>query len=406
MEDERLPGFATLAVHAGVRAAAPPQARRVPPEDGGPAALAGAFGGLPLRADDPAVAALEEKIAALEGGTAALCTASGNAALSLMFHALLRPGDEFIAARALNDDTAAQFRDAFPRFGWAVQWADADDRQSFEKAVSPRTKAIFVESIAQNGIVADLAAAASVARRARVPLIADNSLATPYLCRPVEHGADLVLYTRTSYLGGVGEVSGGAIVDGGTFDWSEERRYPVLSEPLAERGNIVLCETFGNGAFAMACRALGLGGVGAEMSPAAAERILAGIETLALRMQRHSDNARAVAAWLSGSDRVRWVSYPGLPGDRHHNLARKYLPNGAGPVVSFAVESDAAAETTVARLKLASPAAAPGGARSGVRRVTADAARRGGAGAVLRLFLGIEDRDDIVADLEDALAGI
>ncbi len=394
MQEDRLPGFATLAVHAGMRPESLPQAPA-----GGAVPFVDAFGGIPLRADSPAVAALEEKVATLEGGTAAISTASADAALSLVFHALLRPGDEFIAARPLNDDTAAQFRDAFPRFGWAVQWADVDDRESFEKAVSPRTKAIFVESIGEAGAVADIAAVAAVARRARVPLVVDNSLATPFLCRPFDHGADIVVHTRAAFLGGSSDIAGGVMVDGGEFDWSEERRYPLLSEPLAERGNIVLCETFGNVAFAIACRVLSLGGIGAEMLPSTAERLLSGIETLPLRLQRHSDNARAVSAWLSAREDVRWVSYPGLPGDRYHNLSRQYQPNGAGPMVSFAVDGEAA-DSLLSDLKLISIAAPPGGTRSSIRRIEKPA----GATAVFRLFAGIEDRDDIVADLEQALA--
>jgi O-acetylhomoserine (thiol)-lyase len=389
MQDDRLPGFATLAVHAGERMK--PVAQALGRVD--------AFGGIPLEADSRAVAALEEKIAALECASAAVCTASANAALSLLFHALLRPGDEFIAARPLSDDTAAQFRDAFPRFGWAVQWADVDDRESFEKAVSPRTKAIFTESTGEAGTVADIAAIASVARRARVPMVVENSFATPYLCRPFDHSADIVIHTCAALLGGSGDIAGGAIVDGGEFDWSEERRYPLLSEPLAERGNIVLCETFGNVAFAMACRVLSLAGVGAEMMPSTAERVLSGIETLPLRMQRHSDNARAVAAWLSGHEGVRWVSYPGLPGDRYHNLSRQYQPNGAGPTVSFAVDGEAA-DPLLSHLKLISTTAFIGGTRSSIRR----AERTAGAAAAFRLCVGIEDRDDIVADLEQALA--
>lgn len=392
MDDARLPGFATQAVHAGAR----PE-----PRSGSVDAATSRemFGGIPLRADSPVVAALEERVATLEGGSAAICTGSANAALSLVFHALLRPGDEFIAARGIADDIAVQFREAFPRFGWAVQWADGDERQSFEKAVSPRTKAIFLESSSEAGSVADIAAAAAVARRARVPLVIDNSLATPFLCRPFEHGADVVLHTRTALLGGASDIGGGVIVDGGSFDWSEERRYPLLSEPLAERGNIVLSETFGNVAFIMACRALGLGGIGAEMLPSTAERILSGIETLALRMQRHSDNARAVAAWLSGRDGVRWTSYPGLPGDRYHNLSRQYQPNGAGPVVSLALDA-ARADAFLSGLTLVSVTGPSGGTRSSVRRVEKPA----GEAAVFRLFVGIEDRDDIVADLDQALA--
>jgi O-acetylhomoserine (thiol)-lyase len=393
MQDDQPPGFATLAVHAGVRRES---AVHVPAS--GPSRALEAFGGIPLQADSPAVAAFEEKIAALEGGSAAICTASANATLSLVFHALLRPGDEFIAARPLNDDIAVQFRDAFPRFGWGVHWADADDRSSFEKAVSPRTKAIFVESAGEAGAVADLVAVAGVARRARVPLVVDNSLATAFLCRPLEDGADIVVYTRTAFLGGSGDIAGGVVVDGGEFDWSEERQYPLLSEPLAERGNVVLCETFGNAAFAMACRVLNLGGVGAEMLPSTAERILSGIETLPLRMQRHTENARAVAAWLSGMEGVRWVSYPGLPGDRHHNLSRRYQPNGAGPIVCFAIDGDAS-DARLSGLRLISTQTAQGGTRSTIRRVE----KAPGGAMVFRLFVGIEDRDDIVADLERVL---
>jgi O-acetylhomoserine (thiol)-lyase len=395
MQEDRLPGFATLAVHAGVRPEAEPRGRSAHT-----VTTLDAFGGIPLRADSPAVAALEEKIAAIEGGTAAVCVPSANAALALVFHALLQPGDEFIAARPLADDVAAQFRDAFPRFGWAAQWADLDDRQSVENAISPRTKAIFVESAAEAGAVADLAAIASVAHRARVPLVVDNSLATAYLCRPLDH-ADIVIHTRAALLGGTADIAGGAIVDGGAFDWSEERRYPLLSEPLAERGNIVLCETFGNVAFAMACRVLGLGGIGAEMLPSTAERILSGIETLPLRMQRHSDNARAIAAWLAGREGVRWVSYPGLPGDRYHNLSRQYQPNGAGPIVNFAVDGEAA-EIAMSRLQLISPMAAAGGTRSGMRRLGSTS--RASSAVVVRIWVGIEDRDDLVADLEQAFA--
>ena len=237
---------------------------------------------------------LEERVAALEGGTAGLAVASGHAAQVLVFHTLMKPGDEFVAAKKLYGGSINQFNHSFKKFGWNVVWADPDDIRTFERAVTPKTKAIFIESIANpGGVITDIAAISNIARRAGVPLIVDNTLATPYLCRPIEHGADIVVHSLTKFLGGHGNSIGGIIVDAGTFNWSREGRYPMLSEPRPEYHGIVLHETFGNFAFAIACRVLGLRDLGPALSPFNAFLILTGIETLPLRMQKHCDNAQS-----------------------------------------------------------------------------------------------------------------
>src|SRR6059058_1623189 len=339
---DRTPGFATLAIHAGAQPDPTTGARATPIyqttsfvfEDVDHAAsLFGlqAFGNIYTRIGNPTTDVLEERIAALEGGTAALAVASGHAAQVVVLQQLLMPGDEFVAARKLYGGSINQFTHAFKSFGWNVVWADPDDITSFERAVTPKTKAIFIESIANpGGVITDIEAIAAIARRAGVPLIVDNTLATPYLCRPFEHGADIVIHSLTKFLGGHGNSIGGLIVDGGTFNWSREGRYPMLSKPRPEYQGIVLHETFGNFAFAIACRVLGLRDMGPALSPFNAFLILTGTETLPLRMQKHCDNAKAVAEYLAGHPAVAAVNYAGLASDRYHQLARKYAPKGAG----------------------------------------------------------------------------
>jgi len=298
-----------------------------------------------------------------------------------------------------------------------VKWADIDDIASFERAVSPKTKAIFIESIANpGGVVTDIEAVAAVAKRAGVPLIVDNTLATPYLCRPFEFGADIVVHSLTKFIGGHGNSIGGMIVDGGRFNWMASKRYPLLSEPRPEYNNMVLGETFGNFAFAIACRVLGLRDIGPAISPFNSFLILTGAETLPLRMQKHSDNAKAVAEHLSKHPKVTWVSYAGLPGDRYHKLAQKYCPKGAGAVLTFGVEGGAEAGIKlVSTVKLFSHLANIGDTRSLIihpwstthSQLTPEQRRVAGAGEdVVRLSVGIEDVGDIIADLDQALAAI
>ena len=285
---------------------------------------------------------------------------------------------------------------------------------SFERGVSAKTKAIFVESIANpGGVITDIEAVAAVARKAGVPLIVDNTLATPYLWRPLEHGADIVVHSLTKFLGGHGNSIGGLIVDGGTFNWSRAGRYPMLSEPRPEYHGIVLHETFGNFAFAIACRVLALRDIGPALSPFNAFLILTGIETLPLRMQRHCDNTKAVAEWLSGRAEIAWVSYPGLAGDRYHDLARKYVPKGAGAVFTFGLKGGYdAGVRLVSNVKMFSHLANIGDTRSLIihpastthRQLSDEQKIQAGAGPdVVRLSIGIEDTEDIIADLEQGL---
>src|SRR5438874_1890951 len=276
---DRTPGFATLAIHAGAQPDPTTGARATPIyqttsfvfEDVDHAAsLFGlqTFGNIYTRIGNPTNAVLEERVAALEGGTAGLAVASGHAAQVVALHCLMTPGDELVAAKKLYGGSINQFNHAFKNFGWNVVWAEPDDIATFERAVSPKTKAIFVESIANpGGVITDIEAIGKIAKSAGVPLIVDNTLATPYLCRPIEYGADIVVHSLTKFLGGHGNSIGGVIVDGGTFNWSREKRYPMLSESRPEYHGIVLHETFGNFAFAIACRVLALRDLGPALSP-------------------------------------------------------------------------------------------------------------------------------------------
>jgi O-acetylhomoserine (thiol)-lyase len=426
MTDERSPGFATLAIHAGAQPDPTTGARATPiyqttsfvfDDVDHAAALFGlqTFGNIYTRIGNPTNAVLEERVAALEGGTAGLAVASGHAAEFLVMHALMQPGDEFVASKKLYGGSINQFNHSYKNFGWNVVWADPDDLTTFERAITPKTKAIFIESIANpGGVIVDIAAVAAIAKRAGVPLIVDNTMATPYLCRPIEHGADVIVHSATKFLGGHGNSIGGVIVDCGTFNWSRDGRYPMLSEPRPEYQGIVLHETFGNFAFAIACRVLGLRDLGPALSPFNAFMILTGIETLPLRMQRHCENAQAVAEYLSDHPKIDWVSYPGLPGDRYHNLARRYVPKGAGAVFTFGLKGGyEAGIKLVSQVQLFSHLANIGDTRSLIihpastthRQLTDAQKTVSGAGPdVVRISVGLEDKDDIIGDLEQALA--
>jgi O-acetylhomoserine (thiol)-lyase len=422
---ERVPGFATLSIHAGARPDPTTGARATPiyqttsyvfDDVDHAAALFGlqTFGNIYTRIGNPTCAVLEERVAALEGGTAGVAVASGHAAQVLVMHALMRPGDEFIASKKLYGGSINQFNHAFKNFGWNVVWADPDDIASFERAVSSKTRAIFIESIANpGGVITDIEAVAQIAHKAGVPLIVDNTLATPYFCRPIDFGADIVVHSLTKFLGGHGNSIGGIIVDAGTFNWSRDRKYPMLCEPRPEYHGIILHETFGNFAFAIACRVLGLRDMGPALSPFNAFLILTGIETLPLRMQRHSDNAIAVAEWLSRHPKVAWVSCPGLPGDKYYKLAQKYVPRGIGAVFTFGLKGGyEAGVKVVSNVKLFSHLANIGDTRSLIihpasttHRQLSDAQKiEAGAGPdVVRLSIGLEAKEDIIADLEQAL---
>jgi O-acetylhomoserine (thiol)-lyase len=420
------PGFNTLAIHAGAAPDAATGARATPiyqttsfvfDDVDHAASLFGlqAFGNIYSRIGNPTNAVLEERVAALEGGTAALAVASGHAAEFLTFHALLQPGDEFLASKKLYGGSINQFNHSYKNFGWNVIWGDPDDIEGFAAAVTPRTKAIFVESIANpGGVITDIAAVSTIAKKHNIPLIVDNTMASPYLIRPFEHGADIVVHSATKFLGGHGNSIGGLIVDGGRFKWVGDDRYPMLSKPRPEYGGMVLGETFGDFAFAIATRVLGLRDLGPALSPFNAFMLLMGIETLPLRMQRHCDNALRVAQHLVAHQDVAWVSYPGLPGDRYNGLAKRYTPKGSGAVFTFGLKGGyEAGVKLVSNLKLFSHLANIGDTRSLVihpastthRQLTdAQRAQSGAGSEVVRLSIGIEDVEDIIADLDQALA--
>ncbi|NRG18442.1 O-acetylhomoserine aminocarboxypropyltransferase [Rhizobiales bacterium] len=425
---DRIPGFSTLAIHAGTQPD-PSTGARVTPiyqttsfvfdDVDHAASLFGlqAFGNIYTRITNPTTAALEERVAALEGGTAALAVASGHAAQLLVFHAMLRPGDNIVAGNKLYGGSINQLNHSFKSFGWEVKWTEATDPQSFADKIDENTRAIFIESLANpGGVVTDIEAISAIARERGIPLVVDNTLASPYLCRPIEHGADIVVHSLTKFMGGHGNSMGGVIVDGGTFDWSASGNYPMLSEPRPEYSGMVLHETFGNFAFAIACRVLGLRDLGPAISPMNSFLILTGIETLPLRMQRHCDSARKVAEYLSTHDKVEWVSYAGLEGDPYHSLQQKYMPKGGGAVLTFGVKGGYdAGVTLVSNVELHSHLANIGDTRSLIihpastthRQLTDEQKTAAGAGPdVVRLSVGLEDVEDIIADLEQALAAV
>jgi O-acetylhomoserine (thiol)-lyase len=419
------PGFETLAIHAG---AAPDSATgaRITPiyqttafvfndvQHASDLFALRAFGNIYTRIMNPTQSVLEAKVAALEGGTAALAVASGHAAQLLVFHAMMQPGDEFVAARQLYGGSINQFNHSFKSFGWNVVWADSEDISSFEKAITPKTKAIFIESICNpGGRFTDIDAVAKIAKKAGIPLIVDNTLATPYLCNPIKHGANIVLHSLTKFMGGHGNSMGGVLVDAGNFDWSASGRYPLLSEPNDSYHGMKLHETFGGIAFAIACRVLGLRDLGPAIAPLNSFLILTGMETLALRMRKHCDNTLEVATWLSKHPKVAWVNYAGLPGDKHHALQLKYSPKGAGAVFTFGLKGgyDAGVKL-VSDVKLFSHLANIGDTRSLIihpsstthSQLTKEQQVKAGAGPdVVRLSVGIEDAKDIIADLEQGL---
>jgi O-acetylhomoserine (thiol)-lyase len=372
------------------------------------------FGNIYSRIMNPTNAVLEERVAALENGRAALSCGSGHAAQLLALHTLMGPGDNIVAARQLYGGSINQFSHGFAKFDWHVSWADAKNPDSFKPVINDRTKAIFVESIANpGGIITDIEKVAKIAHDAGVPLIVDNTLASPYLIRPIEWGADIIVHSATKFLGGHGNSMAGVIVDSGKFDWGSGK-FPSLSEPCPSYHGMKLWETFGDMAFAIACRVLGLRDLGPSLSPMNAFLVQTGIETLPLRMQRHCDNALTVAKWLKANPKVSWVNYAGLEDNDCYALHKKYCPKGAGSVFTFGLKGGYEAGLKLVNgVKLFSHLANIGDTRSLIIHPAStthrqlsdeDRAKAGAGNDVVRLSIGIEDTADIIADLEQALA--
>ena len=417
--------FSTMAIHAGA-APDPTTGARVTPiyqttsyvfddsEHAGSLFGLQAFGNIYTRITNPTTGALEARVAALEGGSAALAVASGHAAQLLVFHTLMEAGDEFVASKKLYGGSINQFGQSFKSFDWRVKWAEGMSPADFEAQITPKTKAIFLESLANpTGVIADIKGIAEVARRHHIPLIVDNTMATPYLCNPIALGANIVVHSLTKFLCGHGNSVGGVLVDGGNFDWLKDGKFPKLSTPREEYNGLVIGETFGTMALAIAARVLGLRDLGPAIAPMNAFLILTGIETLALRMQKHCDNALSVAKYLEAHEKVSWVSYSGLQSSDNYALKQQYLPKGAGAVFTFGLKDgyDAGVKL-VSDLKLFSHVANIGDTRSLVihpastthRQLSDEQKIAAGAGPdTVRLSVGIEDAADIIADLRQAL---
>ncbi len=426
MSDSAKFRFATRAIHAGASPDPATGARGTPihqstafvfDDADHAAALFGLerMGFIYSRLTNPTVSVFQERVASLEGGVGATCTASGHAAQLLALFALMSSGDEFVASDKLYGGSITQFGHSFKRFGWKVVFVDPTDPENFRRAITAKTKAIFTESLANpGGIVCDIAAIAAIAHAAGVPCIVDNTLPSPVLCRPFEHGADIVVHSTTKYISGHGNAMGGAIVDSGNFDWSQNDKFPELVESCDAYHGLKFYEQFGSMAYTLFCHAVGLRDLGPSMSPMNAYLSLTGAETLPLRMRKHADNALQVAKWLRAHPRVAWVSYAGLPESEFYSLAQKYCPDGAGSVFTFGVGGGyEMGLKVVGNCKLLSHLANIGDTRSLIihpastthRQLTAPQRLAAGAGDdVVRLSIGLEDVADIIDDLEQALA--
>ena len=419
-------GFETRMVHAGSQPEPVTGARQTPifqntsyvfhdADDAASLFNLQSFGFIYSRLTNPTVAVLEERIASLEGGRGTTCTASGHSAQLLVFFAIMEPGDRFVASNRLYGGSVTQFGKTFRKFGWECDFADFDDPAAIRAAIGPKTKAIFCESLANpGGVVTDLEAVAAVAKEAGLPLIVDNTMATPFLCRPIEWGADIVLHSTTKFLSGNGTSMGGAMVDSGLFDWSAVAdRFPGLASPEPAYHGLNFYESFGDMALTVHGHAIGLRDLGPTMAPMNAFQTILGIESLAMRMRRHCENAMQVAEFLDGHERVAWVRYAGLPASPYHALGAKYLEHGFGSVFTFGVKGGYEAGLRVVEgCELFSHLANIGDARSLIlhpastthRQLTPEQRETAGAGDdVIRLSVGVETPEDLIRDLDRAL---
>ena len=418
-------GFDTLQVHAGARPDPATGARQTPiyqttayvfRDADHAAALFNLqeVGYIYSRLTNPTVAVLQERVATLEGGQGAVCCSSGHAAQIMALFPLMGPGRNVVASTRLYGGTVTQFSQTIKRFGWSAKFVDFDDTDAVAAAIDDDTRAVFCESIANpGGYITDLDAISAIAQQAGVPLIVDNTSATPYLCRPIEHGATLVVHSATKYLTGNGTVTGGVVVDSGTFDWSASDKFPSLSAPEPAYHGLKFHETFGPLAFTFHSIAIGLRDLGMTMNPQAAHYTLMGIETLSLRMERHCANAVKVAEWLENDPRIDKVTYAGLPSSPYHGRVAQICPKGAGGLFTFAVKGGyEACIKLVDSLEIFSHVANLGDTRSLIihsastthRQLTPEQQEAAGAGPnMVRVSIGIEDADDLIADLDQAL---
>ncbi|MBQ4826819.1 O-acetylhomoserine aminocarboxypropyltransferase/cysteine synthase [Leisingera sp. HS039] len=426
MTDAPTYGFDTLQIHAGAKPDPATGARQTPIYQSTAYVFRDAehaaalfnlqeVGFIYSRLTNPTVAVLQERLATLEGGVGAVCCSSGHAAQIMALFPLMAPGCNVVASTRLYGGTITQFSQTIKRFGWSAKFVDTDDLDAVSAAIDENTRAVFCESIANpGGYVTDIRALADITDGAGIPLIVDNTSATPYLCKPVDHGATLVVHSTTKYLTGNGTVTGGCVVDSGNFDWSANDKFPSLSAPEDAYHGLKFHETFGPLAFTFHSIAIGLRDLGMTMNPQGAHYTLMGVETLSLRMQKHCENAEKIAAWLENDSRVDYVTYAGLPSSPYYERAQACYPKGTGGLFTFAVKGGYEACTKlVDALEIFSHVANLGDTRSLIihsastthRQLSPEQQEAAGAGPnVVRISIGIEDADDLIRDLDQALA--
>ncbi len=426
MTDAAKYGFTTKQLHAGAAPDPATGARNTPiyqstayvfksPEHAANLFALKEVGYIYSRLTNPTVGALQERIAALEGGAGAVCCSSGHAAQILALFPLMGPGKNIVASTRLYGGTLTQFSQTIKRFGWSAKFVDFDDTQAVADAIDDDTRAVFCESIANpGGYITDLDAISAVSDKAGIPLIVDNTTATPYLCNPIDHGATLVVHSTTKYLTGNGSVTGGCVVDSGKFDWMASDKFPSLSQPEPAYHGLVFAEALGPMAFTFHGIAIGLRDLGMTMNPQGAHYTLMGIETLSLRMREHVKNAQIISAWLENHDAVEAVTYAGLPSSPYHSRVAKICPKGAGGLFTVQLKGghDACVKL-IENLELFSHVANLGDAKSLIihpastthsQLSDAEKIAAGAAPNLVRISIGIEDSDDLIADLEQALS--
>ena len=425
MPTPKPPAFETLSLHAGQHPDPVTGSRAVPihqttsfvfQDTDHAAALFNLerAGHIYTRISNPTIAVLEERLAALENGVGAVCTASGMAALHLAIATILNAGDHIVASSSLYGGTINLLAHTLPRFGITTTFVKPRDLDAFKAAIKPNTKLVIGETIGNPGLeVLDIPAVADIAHAAKIPLLIDNTFATPYLSRPIDLGADLVMNSTTKWIGGHGIAIGGVLVDGGRFDWRASGKFPQLTEPYAGYHGIVFDEQFGTAAFIMRARTEGLRDFGACLSPTNAFHLLQGIETLGIRMERHVANTTAVLTALTANKAVDWVLHPALENHPDHALAKTLLPRGAGSIISFGIKGGRpAGRKFIEALKLTSHLANVGDAKTLVihpastthQQMDAEQLKAAGIGEeLIRLSVGIEAAQDIIDDLAQAL---
>lgn len=418
-------GFDTLCLHAGQIPDAATGSRAVPiyqttsyvfdsPEEAASLFNLQTFGNVYSRISNPTVAVFEERMAALEGGRAAVATGSGMAAQMIALLNICEAGDEIVAARTLYGGTHTQLDVNFRKLGIDTVFVDPDTPENFARAITPKTKAIYAETLGNPSLnVLDLEAVAQIANAAGLPLFIDNTFASPYLCRPFEWGAAISVHSATKFIGGHGTTMGGVIVESGKFPW-DNGRFPTMTEPSPGYHGVRFFETFGDFGFTMKCRMEGMRTFGPVLSPFNAFQLLQGLETLPLRMDRHCSSALAVARHLESHPKVAWVNYPGLESSHYHALAQKYLPRGAGAVLSFGIKGGAAAgQKFIDSVEFLSHLANIGDAKTLVIHPASTTHRQlseeqqvaaGVPPDLIRLSVGLETLDDILWDIDQALS--